>query len=149
MTTVRELADTNGIDLVLDELGVFAMECANIEGQAPECKKVFETIAQEIADCNKKVYRLIMEGMQYIERAQVVANITDFSLNEVLESELEAGSKVQIGDNLMEAGAYTYELSDAEVYRVLNKQEAYREGIDLFGENMSQQTNEFWVLTIK
>ncbi len=90
-----------------------------------------------------------MEGMQYIERARVIVNFTDFNLSEVLESELEPGSKVQVGNNLMEVGAYTYELSDTEVYRVLNKQEAYREGIDLFGENMSQQTNEFWVLTIR
>lgn len=156
MNTVKELVDAAGFDIVLDDMAVFAMECANIENQSPECKRVFETVAAEIVQCNRLVSRLLLNGMECIDRAQVIANMTDFSLNEVLESELEPGSEIgasatvaKIPDHPSHHSDYTYDLiSDYEVYQVFTKEELEARGIDPFHENISQQTDKYWVLTI-
>ena len=155
MNTTKELVDAAGFDVILDEMGVFAVECANIPNQSPECKKVFEEVANLLADCNRKVSRLLLTGMEFYDRAQVIANMTDFNLEEVLNSELEPGAELdaatiaKIPDHPATASEFIYELiPDHEVYQVLTKEELYKRGIDLFNENISQQTDKYWVLTI-
>lgn len=152
-TELKELVDNGGFDIVLDELAVYAREIA--KNTDPSASVVFNAVADELNKCEKVVRRLLLENFEFLERAQVIASMTDFSLNEVLESELEPGYEIpasmiaKIPDHPIVAPPYTYELiPDYEVYQVATKEELEKRGIDPYNENISQQTNKYWVLTI-